>query len=44
MMPHPERGFLTYQHSWHPKDWPKESPWLQMFKNARQWTEKALIS
>lgn len=37
MMPHPERAFLTYQHSWHPDDWPKQAPWLRMFQNARSW-------
>jgi phosphoribosylformylglycinamidine synthase len=40
MMPHPERAFLTYQHSWHPADWDKDSPWLRMFQNARAWVEK----
>lgn len=39
MMPHPERGFLSYQHSWHPSSWSKQSPWLRMFQNARAWTE-----
>ena len=39
MMPHPERVFLSYQNSWHPKDWPYAGPWLRMFQNARQWTE-----
>ncbi len=37
MMPHPERVFLTKQFSWHPSDWPEESPWLRLFKNARVW-------
>lgn len=37
MMPHPERGFLTFQNSWHPKDWGYEGPWLRMFQNARSW-------
>jgi phosphoribosylformylglycinamidine synthase len=39
MMPHPERAFLSYQHSWHPADWPKEAPWLRMFQNARAWVD-----
>lgn len=39
MMPHPERAFQTRQLSWHPADWPADSPWLQMFVNAREWTE-----
>jgi phosphoribosylformylglycinamidine synthase len=37
MMPHPERGFLTYQNSWHPKDWGEYGPWFKMFQNAREW-------
>jgi phosphoribosylformylglycinamidine synthase len=37
MMPHPERAFQTRQLSWHPDDWPTDSPWLQMFMNARKW-------
>ncbi|PID99492.1 phosphoribosylformylglycinamidine synthase [Candidatus Saccharibacteria bacterium] len=41
MMPHPERAFLTRQLSWHPAEWPEESPWMQMFANAYNWTIKA---
>ncbi len=37
MMPHPERCFRTVQHSWHPKDWGEDGPWLRMFRNARAW-------
>jgi len=37
MMPHPERVFRTVQHSWHPKEWGEEGPWLRMFRNARLW-------
>jgi phosphoribosylformylglycinamidine synthase len=37
MMPHPERAFMTRQLSWHPSDWSADSPWLQMFVNAREW-------
>lgn len=37
IMPHPERVFRTVQNSWHPKDWGEDSPWMQMFYNARQW-------
>ena len=37
LMPHPERAFLTVQHSWHPDGWGEEGPWLRMFRNARQW-------
>lgn len=35
LMPHPERVFLTKQLSWHPPEWEKDSPWLRMFQNAR---------
>jgi len=35
MMPHPERLFRTVQHSWHPKDWQEDGPWMRMFRNAR---------
>jgi len=37
MMPHPERCFRTVQHSWHPADWGEDSPWQQLFFNARDW-------
>lgn len=37
IMPHPERSFMTRQLSWHPADWAEDSPWLQMFLNARGW-------
>ena len=37
MMPHPERVFLTSQWSWHPDNWPEESPWMTLFRNARAW-------
>ncbi len=38
MMPHPERVFLKKQFSWLPDDWQQEaSPWMQMFRNAREW-------
>jgi phosphoribosylformylglycinamidine synthase len=41
MMPHPERTFRTTQMSWVP-EWlvdesPDASPWLRLFRNARQW-------
>ncbi|MDQ2993532.1 MAG: phosphoribosylformylglycinamidine synthase, partial [Pseudomonadota bacterium] len=29
MMPHPERVFRTSQLSWHPADWPENSPWIK---------------
>ncbi len=37
MMPHPERVFRTVQLSWHPHGWGEDSPWMQMFRNARRW-------
>jgi phosphoribosylformylglycinamidine synthase len=42
MMPHPERSFLKWQWPWLPaylKDGTKESPWIQMFQNAREWCD-----
>lgn len=37
LMPHPERSPRTLNLSWAPADWPAESPWLRMFRNARAW-------
>jgi phosphoribosylformylglycinamidine synthase len=37
IMPHPERVFRTVQLSWHPPNWPEESPWQRLFDNARDW-------
>jgi phosphoribosylformylglycinamidine synthase len=40
MMPHPERTFLKWQWAYMPKEWKKNletSPWLTMFRNAREW-------
>jgi phosphoribosylformylglycinamidine synthase len=37
MMPHPERVFRTAAMSWHPADWGEDSPWMQLFYNARRW-------
>ena len=34
-MPHPERVFRTVQHSWHPRGWGDDGPWLRLFRNAR---------
>ncbi len=36
MMPHPERVFRTVANSWHPDSWSEDSPWVRMFRNARQ--------
>lgn len=43
MMPHPERVFRTVQMSWAPTSWAAhdESPWMQMFHNARRWVHNA---
>jgi len=37
LMPHPERTLRSANLSWHPSDWPDDSPWLRMFRNARSW-------
>ncbi len=39
LMPHPERVFRNVQLSWRPREWDgrEESPWMQMFRNARAW-------
>lgn len=37
IMPHPERVFRTVQLSWHPSEWGEDSPWMQLFHNARAW-------
>ena len=37
LMPHPERVFRSAQMSWHPRDWSEASPWLRIFRNAREW-------
>ena len=37
LMPHPERTIRTVQLSWHPPGWGDESPWMEMFRNARRW-------
>jgi phosphoribosylformylglycinamidine synthase len=43
MMPHPERSFLKWQWAWLPgnlNDGIKESQWIQMFQNAREWCDR----
>jgi len=35
LMPHPERTPRHANLSWAPRDWPEDSPWLRMFRNAR---------
>ncbi|MCC6207045.1 MAG: phosphoribosylformylglycinamidine synthase [Gammaproteobacteria bacterium] len=36
MMPHPERVFRAVQHSWRPREWGEDGPWLRLFRNARK--------
>jgi len=37
MMPHPERVFRAVQHSWCPREWSEDSPFMRLFDNARKW-------
>jgi phosphoribosylformylglycinamidine synthase len=37
LMPHPERVHRTVTMSWHPAEWGEDSPWMQLFYNARRW-------
>ncbi len=37
VMPHPERVFRTVQMSWAPDHAGEDSPWMQVFYNARNW-------
>ncbi len=37
VMPHPERVFRSLQMSWSPPGSPEDSPWMQLFYNARRW-------
>ncbi|MSU22977.1 MAG: phosphoribosylformylglycinamidine synthase [Opitutus sp.] len=37
MMPHPERVHRSTCMSWAPADWPEDSPWMKLFRNARAW-------
>jgi phosphoribosylformylglycinamidine synthase len=39
MMPHPERAHRAVQLSWHPREWSGDSPWMQLFHNAREWID-----
>ena len=46
MMPHPERSFLKWQWPWLPgylDDGIKESPWIRMFQNAREWCDRVKL-
>src|SRR3546814_1568920 len=40
LMPHPERTPRKANLSWAPDDWPDDSPWLRMFRNARVRSEE----
>ena len=37
VMPHPERVFRSIQMSWAPDGAGEDSPWMQLFYNARKW-------
>jgi phosphoribosylformylglycinamidine synthase len=37
VMPHPERVFRNVQMSWAPDNAGEDSPWMQIFRNARAW-------
>ncbi|HEV2430457.1 MAG TPA: phosphoribosylformylglycinamidine synthase, partial [Burkholderiales bacterium] len=37
VMPHPERVFRNVQMSWSPPGSGEDSPWMQIFRNARRW-------
>jgi phosphoribosylformylglycinamidine synthase len=37
IMPHAERVFRSVQMSWTPDNSPEDSPWMQLFYNARLW-------
>jgi len=37
VMPHPERVFRSIQMSWTPDGAREDSPWMQLFYNARKW-------
>jgi phosphoribosylformylglycinamidine synthase len=39
MMPHPERVFRSVQHSWRPREWNEDAPWMRLFRNARVWVD-----
>ena len=39
MMPHPERVFRASQFSWRPSRWKEYSPWMQIFINAKLFSD-----
>ena len=41
MMPHPERVFRSIQMSWQDESWKDYSPWMQMFINAKDFSDNS---
>jgi phosphoribosylformylglycinamidine synthase len=39
VMPHPERVFRAVQMSWAPEGMGEDSPWMRMFRTAREWVK-----
>ena len=39
MMPHPERVFRKVQMSWYNSGWKEFSPWMQIFVNAKKFSD-----
>jgi len=39
LMPHPERTLRSLHFSWAPADWPEDSPWRRLFRNARRFVQ-----
>ncbi len=37
LMPHPERTVAGTAGSWWPSRWDRHTPWMRMFRNARNW-------
>ncbi|MCL4748037.1 MAG: phosphoribosylformylglycinamidine synthase, partial [Burkholderiaceae bacterium] len=37
LMPHPERMFRSVQMSWRDSSLGEDSPWMRLFRNAREW-------
>ena len=42
VMPHPERSFRNVQMSWSPPGSGEDSPWMQLFRNARRWVDRGI--
>jgi phosphoribosylformylglycinamidine synthase len=42
VMPHPERVFRNVQMSWSPPGSGEDSPWMQLFRNARRWVDRGI--